>query len=298
MLNTKENFGSKVKTVGLVACVLYVFLFALRVYQTFSLTQQGSGFFTEHNITTVIMYILAVAAPVVTCVLCYVHSKSFPSGIPQKQSFVYIAGCFFFAFTLIYDAWADIGVIKEAGGFAFAKEALGGGIKVFAPLLALLSAVIVPVCCVFATNNEKLRKSLAIPMLIPVCWSILRLTDLFSVTISFLKVAQLFLSIFAMLFGMLFLFENARYMTGVGKEKSVWFFYVSGITSAGLGLCAGIPSFVCALFSPELAVSSCPFEPFYLGLAVFSLVSVIAAAKTKNVNAAPDSDTQEVTEIL
>ena len=118
-------------------------------------------------------------------------------------------------------------------------------------------------------------------MLFPVIWAFAETLEFFSVTVSYLKVSQLFFAIFSAAFLMVFLFENARVLTGIGRKSSVWFFFATGIIAAGLCLCTGIPALLVAVAAPEKAVSYCPFELYTIGGGLYALASVFTRAEEK-----------------
>ena len=106
--------------------------------------------------------------------------------------------------------------------------------------------------------------------------------------------SQLFLAIFASAFLMIFLFENARVVTGTGRKDAVWFYFASGIIAAGLCFSAGLPSFVAAIVSPEKIVSYAPFELYTLGGGLYALASLFMRDEEKE---AVSENTDTVTEI-
>ena len=130
-------------------------------------------------------------------------------------------------------------------------------------------------------KTGSLTGKLSIPMLFPVIWAFAETLKFFAVTVSYLKVSQLFLAIFSAAFLMVFLFENARVLTGIGRKASLWFFFSSGIIAAGLCLCTGIPALVVSVIAPENTVSYCPFELYTLGGGLYALASVFSRAAEK-----------------
>lgn len=290
-MKIKGNTGIALKAVAIVSAVLFGLLFILRLYQTFMLTDGTTGFFTEHNFTVPVMYALFGLSITAALALSYV-CRDLPAGeVKKKPSALYIAAAFFFAITLFYDGFKNVfTVIDYAGGFSAAKEALGGNIGVISTVFAFLGAFSVIISVFIYLKNGRLMNKLSIPMLFPVVWAFLETLSFFSITVSYVKVSQLLFSIFYCAFLMVFLFENARVVTGIGRKDSLWFFYASGIITAGLALASGVPSFLAGIFVPENIVSYCPFELYALSGGIYAVASMLIRAH--------ESDDAENTEIV
>lgn len=271
--------GLSLKTVKASSAVLFGLLLIVRIYQTFLLTDGKTGFFTENNLTVPLMFILSAGAAAVICILCYLI-KDFPSGdVRKRTSPLYVGAGLVFAFTLIYNGLKDVKLMMSAGGFAFAKEAVGGNVGLIGTVFSLLGAAAIILSLFFYVKTGTLTGKLKIPMLFPVLWAFAETLGFFSVTVSYIKISQLFLAIYSAAFLMLFLFENARVTTGIGRKSALWFYYATGIIAAGLCFATGIPSLLATIFKPELVVSYCPFELYTLGGGLYALASLFVRAE-------------------
>ncbi|MBR3767410.1 MAG: hypothetical protein IKL10_04110 [Clostridia bacterium] len=281
-MKIKGKSGISLKTVGIISAVLFGLLFVIRLYHTFALTDSATGFFTENNFTVILMYILAVGSVIAVCIFSYICSD-LPSGdMKKKPSLFYTAAGFLFALTLLYDGIKNILIIVGTkGSFNIIKEAVGGNIGLLSTVFALFGAFTVFAATVIYVKSGTLTGKLKIPMLFPVIWAFLETLGFFSVTVSYVKVSQLLLSIFFTAFLMVFLFENARVTTGVGRQDALWFFYASGIITAGLALSSGVPLFLANLFAPEKLISYTPFELYTLGGGIYALASMLVRAGVK-----------------
>lgn len=288
-MKLKDNQLFTLKNIKLVSAVLFALLLAVRIYHSLVLTDGATGFFTANNVTVPLMFILAIGAVILISAACYI-TKTLPAGdVKEKPPVPYIAAGAFFSFVLLYDGLMGVKTMLQAGGgLSGMKAAAGGSLGVISAVFALLGALAVLASLFIYIKTGSLTGKLSIPMLFPVVWAFAKTLEFFSVTVSYIKVSQLFLAIFSAAFLMIFLFENARVLTGIGRKGSLWFFFATGIIAAGFCLCTGIPALLVAVFAPEKTVSYCPFELYTLGGGLYALASVFSRAQ--------ENETAEITE--
>lgn len=279
-MKLKGNSKAGLKLTAVFSAAAFGLLFIIRLYHTFALTDGATGFFTVHNFTVPVMYALLGIGVIGAVALCYI-CKDLPSGeVKSKTSVLYVAASFFFALTLIYDGYKNVRkVISYGGGLSAAKEALDGNIGVISTVFAFLGALSIILSVIVYLRDGRKMNILSIPMLFPVIWAFLETLSFFSITVSYVKVSQLLFSIFYCAFLMVFLFENARVLTGVGRRDSLWFFYATGIITAGLTLASGVPSMLSDIFTPGNVVTYCPFELYALSGGIYALASMLIRAK-------------------
>ncbi len=285
--------GITLKNIKIISAVLFVLLLCVRIYHTFLLVDGETGFFTADNITVPLMFILSAGAAVAVCILCYI-SKDFPAGDVKKRSPLYVVAGLFFSVTLWYDGLKAVKQMIDAeGGFEAMKEAVGGNTGIVSAVFAILGAVSLMLSVFMYVKTGSLTGKLRIPMLFPVVWAFSETLGFFSVTVSYIKISQLFLAIYSAAFLMLFLFENARVVTGIGRKSALWFYYASGIIAAGFCIATGVPALLATIFAPDKIISYCPFELYTLGGGLYALASVFARAEEKKITA---EATENVTE--
>ena len=292
-MKLKGNTGFSLKNIKIGSAVLFALLIAIRFYQSFFLTDTQTGFFSESNFTVPLMFIIAIGTVVLVSSLCYV-SNDLPMGdIKKRPSPLYFIAGALFSVSLLYDGLKGIKAMLQAGSdFALMKEAAGGNLGIVSAVFGVLGAGAILMSLFVLMQTGTLTGKLRIPMLFPVIWAFSRTLAFFSVTVSYLKVSQLFLSIFAAAFLMIFLFENARVVTGTGRNDAVWFYFASGIIAAGLCFSAGLPALVASVASPEKLVSYAPFEIYTIGGGLYALASLFVRDKEK-----AEENTEIVTEI-
>lgn len=290
-MKLKGNSALSVKKAGSISFLLFFLLFAVRLYQSFALTDGKTGFFTSDNFTVTLMYILAAASVFVPLVMLYI-SKELPAGdMKKKPSLIYVLSSVLFAFSLVWDGVKTVKTFLSAGGGIEAqKEAIGGNAGIVAMVFAFLGGLAVIISLFVYMKSGSLTGKMKIPMLFPVIWAFVKCLGFFSITISYVKVGQLLLSIFSVAFLMVFLFENARVLTGIGRKEALWFFFATGMITAGLSLASGVPNMLISLFAPEKSVSYAPFELYSIAGGLYALASILSR---DNEEEKPEDDESE-----
>lgn len=276
----KGSTGISLKLAGISSLAVFAVLFIIRLYQTFALTDGATGFFTNDNFSVMLMYILFGAGIVLSLVFCYLCSNLPGGEMKSKKSMLYFVSNLLLALALFYDAYKKLSVFLGAEGeFAVKKEAVGGNIGFVSLVFGFLGGLSLVAAALLYFKDSKLLKKISIPMLFPVIWAFVETLSFFSITVSYVKVSQLLLTIFFAAFFMVFLFENARITVGIGRKDSLWFFFATGFITVGLSLAAGVPAFIASIVSPEKLVSYCPFEFYVLAGGLYALSAMLIRDK-------------------
>lgn len=272
-----KNKGISLKNICFVSWGLGVLLTILRIYQALTITDGSTGFFTESNISVPVMYIVMAAAVLIPLILTYICPDK-PSGdIRKKPSFIYIFSVIFFAASLVIEGVKKVMLFLGTDGrFELKKEAVGGNIGFLLMIFSILAAISLLLSLIVYIKNGTLTGKLKIPMLFPAIWAFLKTLGFFSVTVSYVKVVSLLLTIFAFAFLMVFLFQSARVSTGIGRKDAVWLFFATGLISATLCFSAGIPTLTAHFFVPEKEVLYCPYDLNLITAGLYAVASVIS----------------------
>lgn len=280
-MKIKGSAGLSIKNIGIISVVIYVLLTALRIYQTFTMIDGQTGFFTVDNFSVPVMYILAVVPVILMIAMCFVCGDLPAGDINKKVSvpagFIAVA----FGISLLADGISSLDIfLKNDISKEYAKELIGGNLGIVAMVFAFLGALALIVQGIFSFRGIALPAFMKLPVLFPVGWAFAKTLAFFSITVSYVKVSQLLLSIFASVFLMLFLFENARISADVDKKNSVWFFYATGIITAGLSFAACVPLLLASLFAPEKECIYCGFELYMLFGGIYAVSQLIFRSAT------------------
>ena len=286
-----------IKKLALVTGILSVVMLALRFYQLTALTDPATGFFTDHsNFTVILFYVLAIGSAVGLVLLAYLSSGMGVGKTEDARCLPLGITSLLFAVPLAMEGVSGFRALfanlSSYYGFKDAVSAMGGYISVVAPVFALLSAVAMAVNGVSFLTGRPIIQKLKLLLLCPTLWAFFQTIGYFKITASYVKVSQLMMTIFADAFLMIFLFEYARYTSGIGIRDSVHAFYGTGFVAALLLLATELPNLYFTLFAKEKLIVNCDFGLYNLFAAFFVLAALFYAAR----NAVPEMAEEETKE--
>lgn len=267
------------RNIFICSAAAFAAMLALRFYQLFSITDPDTGFFTDHsNFTVPVFYVFAVVFVIGLYILCFLCSDIPENSLGEKKSVVHGVLTLLFSGALLHSGTVGVLTVfdtyKVYGSFKAVGSAMGGALYAVTPFLALLAGVILLIDAIAFITGKMFIKKLKICQVFPVLWAFSVTVEYFSITASYLKMTQLMLTIFSSAFLMLFLFNYARFISGIGFDKNGASFFATGFISAFLLLVTSIPNLWFKLFAPEKTVVYCPFVlyNFFAGLFVVSAV--------------------------
>lgn len=272
------------KKLSVVTLILLALMLALRFWQLTSLTDPETGFFTDHsNFTVPVFYALAVGSVLGVVALAYLASGAGSGEAPHRRDLPLAASSFLFAIPLAMEGVKGLrelfATVSAYYNFKEAVSAMGGYLSVVAPVFALLSAAAMLVNGVSFAAGKPLIRKLKILILCPALWAFFLTISYFKITVSYVKVSQLMLTIFADAFLMIFLFEYARFSSGIGIRDSIHAFYGSGFAAVFLLLATEVPNLFFTLFAKERLVAECPFGLYNLLGACFVITALSYAMR-------------------
>lgn len=283
-MEKKNSSGISGKKAGLVSAALLTALFILRMYQSFSLIDPATGFFTDRgNITVIPFYILAIGSVFAVLILFWFTGKTEGFDFEDKKDIPLAAASLIFTAFMFYAAIKRLlpffSQITYYGSLKNSIKVEGGTTVFLGGIFALLAAF--ALLCVFLSfvSGKIFARKLKILMLAPVIWAFFDAIGYFRITSSYLKTTHLMLTIFAKVFLMLFLFQFAKFISGINVDSSVWSFYALGMISTALILTTEIPNLIFSVAMPERLIVNCPLVPENLAAAVFAVTAMIFFSK-------------------
>ena len=273
-----------IRKLSVTALALFALMLALRFWQLWALTDPATGFFTDHsNLTVPLFYALSIGSVLAIVILAYLASGTGSGKTERRKDYPLAVASLLFAVPLALEGVNGLrslfGYVGSYYTFGDAVKAMGGYIYLVAPVFALLSSLAMILNGVSFFSGSQLIRKLKILILCPALWAFFQTISYFKITVSYVKVSQLMLTIFADAFLMIFLFEYARLISGIGIGDAIHAFYGTGLAAAFLLLATELPNLAMTLFAKDKLVVHCDFALFNLMGAVFVITALLYAMK-------------------
>lgn len=263
-----------------VAAISLCLLLPLRVFETATLIEQKTGFFTGSHPVIPIFYAILACVAAFCFIGSYINDQcnrtrdcvkiNKPLGIVGILTGV----------TILYDAFDQIksfielkaatnnaplyyvenkSTVGSNGGFALC---LGG-------IFGVLSAFFFFLYALQCFNKKANVKGFKVLSVTPVAWGIFRIVFRFIRKISFVNVSDLLLELFMLVFMIAFFLAFAQIVTGVAPEIAAWRLYGCGLPAALLAFLTSVPRLFLLIFKNELLISDYGFNACDLMIAIF-----------------------------
>lgn len=298
---------NKITAGKLIIAFLAVFIpvTALKAYHMLKFTDSETGFFLDRtDITVYLFYIILVAGVLLITLLSYLSARggNLPGGeVFRKRDIVggiLSLGTAAFLGFRAYDIYSELAGIAESYGVSlFAASKLEHhNVFYFGQLIfAALGALWLIYYAVSRFAGKDFCTKLRVLSLAPAVWGACRVIEFFTVTISYLNVAELFCDIFTAVLGMIFLFCLARCAADVEGDNAVWSVFASGLSLAVVGISAqAIRIFFMVSGRSGLLVTDRPFSALFFSLSLLGLWTVVSAASYKKKPASESASDWEV----
>lgn len=252
-------------------------LLALRILQTQLWMDPETGFFSDRSHFSILpFYILSVGFALGALILFYLGRQLPVAGLTMRRNIPHAAALLLSAAAIGYDGYLQLsaytaGMLPESVR-GVSPVATRRVLLVYA-VCALLSALVFLLDAAAFFAGSAFGKKLRILRLVPVFWAFFRVIRYFAVTASYIHSTQLFLSIFAIAFLMLFLFEYARKTAGIAAADNTAVFCASGLIAGVLLLTVGVTDLLLTL-TGKGAMPHCEFAPYTLAAGLFCFTAL------------------------
>lgn len=145
-----------------------------------------------------------------------------------------------------------------------------GGSEVLAAVFFILAAV-----SELTGRNFDLRAA----ALLPVLWGIINLIITFMGLTQIANISEYLYEVLQMVFALLFLYYNARIVSGLTNGREVLGGFAFGLPCAFYGLLASIPPFVAHLINNNVGSIFMPGDFVYLAISLYSIVLLLTVLK-------------------
>lgn len=266
-----------------IGCLIFaaaaIIALPLRVFQSFTIMEGGTGFYAEDNWSIGVLY--AVLAISVLAIVIFGVSKrkklDFSLETVKRPGLSWlslIAAC-----GIMLDAYncfiqitsqdiisASSSSSADSSGLVFIAQGI------FAVLSALYFIMLWLTYLKGKTNGSEIR----LLALAPVIWSILRLVSRFMRTISYIRVPELLFEMIAIAFMILFFNAFAQVNTGLGDKNGEWRIGAYGLPAALMALICFVPRMIVTISgNADLLYSQSSLQFCDLGVALFIIAAVL-----------------------
>ncbi len=280
--SVKSGFG-----IGcLIFAVAAIIVLPLRVFQSFTIIEGGTGFYSDSHWTIGVLY--AVYAVAVIAILAFGIAKRKKLDFSMETikrpgiswlSLIAACGILLDAYNsfLSFMSATQTNLIADTSK-ADSSKMIYIGEAVFGVLAAAYFVILWLTYLNGKSNGSKVR----ILALSPVIWSIFRLMVRFMRTISYIRVPELLFEMITIAFLILFFNAYAQANTGLGDKNAEWRIAAYGLPAALTALMCFIPRMILtltgntALLYSESTLQFCDF-----GIALFIIATVLTRVTDK-----------------
>lgn len=282
---TIKGCAKKIKAAPLMigAAVLGLAFIGLRFWQTASLIDPATGFYTEKTgLHMILFYVLAALLVLAVPVLLYLTPLSRAEGIAVRRRPVHALCSLLFA---SFSVAAGIKALQTpaVSETVFSEEGVQSFLTahrltvIFAVLAFLTAASLVFDAVGFLIGRDFIKK-IKLLRLAPPLWAGIAAMLIFTVTVSYLNNSTLLLLIFGTVTLMLFLFAYARKLSSFSGDENSPFFFATGILSSVFLLAASLPT----LFKVSEPIVHCDFEWYRVAAALYVISAMVTVLLDKS----------------
>lgn len=250
---------STLKKVKYISAALLLLAFILRIIQLSVLFDFETGFFTNHSSPLVFIFYFLTVAGALGLFISEFAAKDINDRFGMKDSdrvrtnrLTGITQIILGAL-IIFASKPGVSAIIEARKAAgssvkLISAQLGGTIFLLIPVFGILSSIAIILHAVCALTVNHFEEKIPVISLFPVFWSLFNVIGCFTITASYIKQSELFVEIFAFVFGMIAFLGFGRAVCNIGLSESGKFFIPSAFLSSVFSLMA----FTYGCFSGEI----------------------------------------------
>ena len=264
-----------------VGCLIFaaaaIIALPLRVFQSFTIIEGTTGFYSENNWSITLLYAVLAIAVVLILGYAIIKRKKLDFSLetvkrPGLSWLSLIAACgtmldAYNSFTAFMSS--DLPVTAESTGSS-------GIIFLVQSIFAVISAIYFVMLWLTYLKGKTSGSEIRLLALAPVIWNILRLVARFMRTISYIRVPELLFEMIAISFMILFFNALAQVNTGLGEKNGEWKIGAYGLPAALMALICFIPRLIVTLSgNTELLYAQSTLQFCDIGIALFIIATVL-----------------------
>ncbi|MGI6772367.1 MAG: hypothetical protein GX264_03660 [Clostridiales bacterium] len=272
----------------IIFAIASLIILPIRTFQLIKLVDPKTGFFTDgSNPTVIILYTVIVLVALIMLGASYA-SANIPASVPpsgKKRPLGIVSAVF--AVSFLIDAIVQITsvVVMLGDKTEVALPTLTAQNAwfplVFQALFALVSTVYFFAVAISYITGKTSYTNNRLMALAPLLWAFCRMIFRFMRAISFVKVSELLLELFAIALLIVFFMAFARISSDVNRKGTMWIIFGAGLSSAMLLLCISVPRIILVLTgNSEMLVNHSPLEYADFPAALFILTYILTILRS------------------
>jgi hypothetical protein len=275
----------RIKGLFILFAVVFAAAVPIRLYQYFTVIAPETGFYRSLNWAVYALYLIVGIFSLVNIVLSLVSEEAVQSKMPEGKSKLLGVAGIAFAVCFLIDAIMKISAFALAFiGYSAGSVRLGmwkyitanGYVPVILQavfaLFAAIYFIVFGMSYLAGKNTFQDSKLLA---LAPMLWAVSRMINGLMKPISYVKVSELLLELFAMTFLMITFLSFARVSSQISEKGEMRKIFACGLPAALFCLVCSVPRFVLVLIGKASALASdYGIEPMLFSSAAFILIYI------------------------
>lgn len=280
--SVKSGFG--------IGCIIFVaaaiIALPMRVFQSFTLIEGGTGFYTEKNWSIGVLYAVLIIAVLAILIFGLLKKKKLDFSLeaikrPGLSWLSLIAAC-----GIMLDAYNCFAGIMSVDETVTASSSSAPDssklILVAQGIFAVLSAIYFIMLWLTYLKGKTNDSEIRLLALAPVIWNIFRLVTRFMRTISYIRVPELLFEMTAIAFLILFFNAFAQVSTGLGEKNGEWKIGAYGLPAALMAFICFIPRAILTVSgNTDLLYSQSTLQFCDIGIALFIIATVLTRVTDK-----------------
>lgn len=279
--SVKGSFG-----IGcLIFAVAAIIALPLRVLQSFTIIEGGTGFYSESNWTVGALYAILTVTVVAILLLGIFKRKKLDYSLETVKrpgiawlSLIAAAGIMLDAYNCLTGIMTAEETVTVVDSAVDSSKLILMAQGIFAVLSAIYFIMLWLTSLKGKTNGSEIR----LLALAPVIWNIFRLVSKFMRTISYIRVPELLFEMITIAFMILFFNALAQVSTGLGDKNSEWRIGAYGLPAALMALVCFIPRLILTVSgNSDLLYSQSTLQFCDMGIALFIIATVLTRVTDK-----------------
>lgn len=282
--SVKSGFG--------IGCMIFavaaIIALPLRVFQSFTIMEGTTGFYSEENWSIAVLYAVLIIAVLTILVIGIIRKKKLDFSLETIKrpglawiSLITACGTMLDAYNCFLSITAT-----DSTAAVFPDSATGIDsskiIFILEGVFAILSAIYFIMLWLTYLKGKTNGSAIRVLALAPVIWNIFRLVARFMHTISYIRVPELLFEMIAISFMILFFNAFAQVNTGLGDKNGEWRIGAYGLPAALMALICFVPRILITLSgNADLLYSQSTLQICDIGVTLFIVANILTRVTDK-----------------